>query len=193
MDSLAAPLAFRKFHAAPVTVMAAGDGDAEIEAVLSETGTVDLDFDKILPGAFDEAIRAKQTPIMLYMHARGAVIGQWSELRMDGAKLVAKGLLATGEQPSPRAQDAMALVHRGYITGVSISFRPTKWSIVREKDRPYGWDIEKLNLIEASLVDCPANQAAHITEVKRKLAGDGGDFFPFAVDLARTAFNLARN
>ena len=167
------PIELRKFLAGAVTVKMTDTGDAEVEAVLSETGVVDLDYDMILPGAFDDAIQAKAEPDMLYMHRRGDIIGRWAGLRMDGAKLKARGTLYNGSEGFELARQAFRLAKTGQLAGVSIGFRVLEWKNVRDEKRPYGWDISKLELGEASLVDRPANESAEITEIKRKLHAAG--------------------
>ena len=142
--------------------------DTKIVAILSEVGKLDADYDIILPGAFDDAIKSKMLPPILYMHRRGEIIGQWSNLRMDGKLLKADGVLYTDADGFDLARRAQKLVKTKQLKGVSIGFRPTEWKSVSNKERPYGWDIEKLDLKEASLVDVPANSSAKVTEVKQK-------------------------
>ena len=142
--------------------------DTKIVAILSEVGKLDADYDIILPGAFDDAINSKMLPPILYMHRRGEIIGQWSNLRMDGKLLKADGVLYTDADGFDLARRAQKLVKTKQLKGVSIGFRPTEWKSVSNKERPYGWDIEKLDLKEASLVDVPANSSAKVTEVKQK-------------------------
>lgn len=164
-----AMIEIRKYLAGEIRVKAEGDGNAELEAILSEVNVVDLDGDKILPGAFDEAIADKAEPSVLYMHRRGDIVGNWRELRMDGTKLKGNATLYTGEGGFELARQALYLARNGRLSGVSIGFRVRQFMVVRDdEDRPYGWDIAKLDLIEASLVDKPANESAQVTEIKQR-------------------------
>lgn len=141
--------------------------ETRLKATLSEVDIVDADWDVVMPGAFDEAIAAKQKLNMLLMHFRVGIIGQWSNLRMEGTLLRADGVLYTGDDGYEMARQARKLVMTEQLKGVSIGFRPTVWQSVRTEERPYGWDIYKLDLIEASLVDRPANSSAEVTDLKR--------------------------
>ena len=142
--------------------------DTKIKAILSEVDKVDSDFDVILPGAFDDAIEGKMEPNMLYMHRRGEIVGKWSSLRMDGKLLKAEGVLYTGDEGFDLAKRTVKLIKTGQMDGVSIGFRPVQWKNVSTPERPYGWDIESLDLKEASIVDFPANDSAEVTDLKRK-------------------------
>ena len=142
--------------------------DIKIKAILSEVDKVDSDYDVILPGAFDGAIAEKMEPPMLYMHRRGEIVGKWSSLRMDGKLLKAEGVLYTGDDGFDLAKRTAKLIKTGQMSGVSIGFRPIEWKNVSTTSRPYGWDIESLDLKEASIVDYPANDSAEVTDLKRK-------------------------
>ena len=147
--------------------------DTVIKAILSKVGVVDHDGDIIMAGAFDDAIKAKETPNMLMMHMRASIVGQWSQLRMDGDLFKAdKGVLYTGDDGFELARMVRKLIDTSQLKGVSIGFIPRKWSTVHEDGRgrwSYGWDIEKLDLVEASLVDRPANDAATVLDMKQKI------------------------
>ena len=161
----------KRFHATKISVKQDGDsGDTQIEAILSETGIVDLDGDVIMEGAFDTAISEEQSPPMLFMHDRyKGAIGRWSDLAMDGTKLIANGKIFTGEDGFDLARQAKKLAIEELLKGVSIGFRLVKWVTVHTDERPWGWDILELDLLEASLVDVPANPSAEVTDIKRKL------------------------
>ena len=147
--------------------------DLKIKAILSEVDKVDSDYDIILAGAFDEAINEKFEPPVLFMHRRGEIVGQWSNLKMEGKLLKADGVLYTDTDDGfERAKMAAKLIKTNQLKGVSIGFRPTEWKSISNSERPYGWDIEKLDLKEASLVDVPANDSAKVTELKQKYTKD---------------------
>ena len=153
--------------------------DRKIKAILSKTGNIDSDGDIIMPGAFDETLAKNPTLQMLQMHRRGHIIGKWSNLRMDGDLLKADGVLYAGKDDGyDMARMTARLIKENLMQGVSIGFRPLKWSSVQEEGRGrfnYGWDIEKLELLEASIVDAPANDAATVLEIKQKLDKHEGE------------------
>ena len=143
--------------------------DLRIKAILSEVDKVDSDGDIILPGAFDDAIKTVSDLLMLYMHKRGEIVGKWDNLRMDGKLFKADGVIFSGDDGYDRAKMAAKLIKAKLMKGVSIGFRPTEWKSVSIDDRPYGWDIEALDLKEASIVDVPANSSAEVTDIKQKM------------------------
>ena len=156
--------------------------DKQVKAILSKVGVIDHDGDIILPGAFDDSLSTMSQMQMLHMHRRGNIIGKWTNLRMDADLLKADGTLFTaGDDGYDLARMTARLVKEALMRGVSVGFRPIKWSSVQEEGRGtwgYGWDIEKLELIEASIVDRPANDAAQVLEIKQKLDKHEGEALP---------------
>jgi len=147
------------------------DGFSHIKAVLSEVDKVDADNDKIMPGAFDKSIEELDHMVMLKMHQRDQIVGRWDNLHMDGKLLKADGIIYDGDKGYDIARMTRFLIDTGDMSGVSIGFRLKVWQTVRDEEggRPYGWDIYDLELMEASIVDRPANDSAQVTDIKAEL------------------------
>ena len=146
------------------------DGDSVVEAILSEVGKVDSDDDIIMDGAFDKSLKKLKYLRMLKMHQREDIIGRWTRLRMDGKLLKADGVLYdSSEGGFELARMTRRLIDTNDMSGVSIGFRPKVWQTVNNEQRRYGWDIYDLELIEASIVDVPANDSAKVVEIKASL------------------------
>lgn len=101
----------------------------------------------------------KKNPIALFGHSGGFPIGTWSNLRVEGSKLIGKlNLAARGT--SARIDELISLVEQGVLRAVSVGFVPIKSEPINP-DRPYGpQKYTKQELIETSLVSVPANPAA---------------------------------
>lgn len=136
------------------TVAAGGDG---LDFVLSDA-TVDRMGDVIEPDGWDLK-SFKKNPIALFGHSNSFPIGNWSNLRIEGGKLVGKlNLAARGT--SNRIDELIGLVEQGVLRAVSVGFIPKKWEPI-DKDKPYaGQRYIEQELLETSLVSVPANPAA---------------------------------
>lgn len=101
----------------------------------------------------------KKNPIALFGHSSGFPIGTWSNIRVEGARLVAKlNLAARGT--SARIDELISLVEQGILRAVSVGFIPIKSEPINP-DRPYGpQKYTRQELLETSLVSVPANPAA---------------------------------
>lgn len=128
---------------------------------------IDQGRDKILPGAFEDSIRAFQTKAsslkMLREHRPDKLLGVW-----DTVADSPKGLYVEGEPELDvsYAQDAMKLVKSGALDGISIGYRVQKTSFADDEQGTYRV-IEKAQLVEASLVAFPMNEEARVTDVKQ--------------------------
>ncbi|MGE4044472.1 MAG: phage major capsid protein [Acetobacteraceae bacterium] len=133
---------------------AVGDG---MEFVLSDA-TVDTYGDIVEPGGWDLR-NFKRNPIALFGHMSSFPIGTWSNVRVEGGKLIAKlNLAARGT--SPRIDELIGLVEQGILRAVSVGFLPLEWEPIDET-KPYaGQRYKKQRLLETSLVSVPANPAA---------------------------------
>lgn len=136
------------------TVAEAGDG---LEFVLSDA-TQDRYGDIIDPSGWDLKW-FKKNPIALFGHSASFPIGTWSNVRVEGGKLIAKlNLAARGT--SARIDELISLVEQGVLRAVSVGFKPLKWEPI-DKEKPYaGLRFLKAELMETSLVSVPANPAA---------------------------------
>lgn len=131
-----------------------GDG---LDFVLSDA-TVDRYGDIVEPKGWDLSWFVKN-PIALFGHNASFPIGTWSNVRVEGGKLLAKlNLAARGT--SARIDELIGLVEQGVLRAVSVGFIPRKSSPM-DPDKPYnGTRFLEQELLETSLVSVPANPAA---------------------------------
>jgi HK97 family phage major capsid protein/HK97 family phage prohead protease len=135
---------------------AAGGGDG-LEFVLSDA-TVDRYGDIVDPKGWDLKW-FKKNPIALFGHSSSFPIGTWSDVRVEGGKLLARLNLAA-KGTSARLDELISLVEQGILRAVSVGFRPIEAEPI-DKDRPYAAQrYLKQELLETSLVSVPANPAA---------------------------------
>lgn len=136
------------------TVASNGDG---LEFVLSDA-TVDRYGDIVEPAGWVLA-NFKKNPIALFGHSGGFPIGTWSNVRVEGEKLVARLNLAA-KGTSARLDEIISLVEQGILRAVSVGFRPLKSEPI-DATKPWGAQrYLKSELLETSLVSVPANPAA---------------------------------
>lgn len=136
------------------TVASSGDG---MEFVLSDA-TVDRYGDVVEPGGWDLR-NFKKNPIALFGHSGSFPIGKWSNLRVEGGKLIGKLNLAS-RGTSARIDELISLVEQGILRAVSVGFRPLAAEPI-DPDKPWGAQrYTKSELLETSLVSIPANPAA---------------------------------
>lgn len=131
-----------------------GDG---LDFVLSDA-TIDRYGDIVEPKGWDLSWFVKN-PIALFGHNASFPIGTWSNVRVEGGKLMAKlNLAARGT--SARIDELIGLVEQGVLRAVSVGFIPRK-SAPMDPDKPYnGTRFLEQELLETSLVSVPANPAA---------------------------------
>lgn len=158
-----------QFKAAPVMEIKALKDSGEIEGYGSTFGgEPDSYGDIIAPGAYADSLRqhtGKGTmPKMFWQHDPGQPIGKWLEAKEDDRGLLMRGKLNMGVQ---RANEAYALLKEGDIDGLSIGYRIKEYSV----DTDSGvWTLEKLDLVEVSIVSIGANENATINSVKASKA-----------------------
>lgn len=112
-----------------------------IEGYASLFGILDQAGDRVRAGAFAQALRGGNIP-MLLQHKPGAIVGRWSRVVEDGRGLFVRGLVERSA--------ARTLVRNG-LTGLSIGFRPLVWA----PEAGGGRTLIKLDLVEISLVTDP--------------------------------------
>jgi HK97 family phage prohead protease len=131
--------------------------DGGLEFVLSDE-TVDR-YGDIIEAAGWVLTNFRKNPIALFGHSSSFPVGTWTNIRVDGGKLIAKLNLAK-RGTSARIDELIGLVEQGILRAVSVGFRPIK-SEPLNPDRPYGpQKYTKQELLETSLVSVPANPAA---------------------------------
>jgi HK97 family phage prohead protease/HK97 family phage major capsid protein len=136
------------------TVAVAGDG---LEFVLSDA-TPDRYGDIVEPAGWVLAW-FKKNPIALFGHNSSFPIGTWTNVRIEGGKLIARLSLAS-RGTSARIDELISLVEQGILRAVSVGFRPMEAEPI-DANRPYGPQrYKKQELLECSLVSVPANPSA---------------------------------
>lgn len=134
------------------TTQKAADVDADLNFVLSDE-TVDRVGDVIDSKSWKLA-NFRKNPIALFNHSHSMIIGKWSNVRVDGKKLIGKLNLA--EPGTSRMVDEVrALIEQGLLKATSVGFRPG--DVERKGD---GFLLRDCELLEVSLVSVPANPNA---------------------------------
>jgi HK97 family phage prohead protease len=127
-------------------------------------GEPDAYGDVIAEGAYEDSLathKSKGTmPKLFWQHNSAEPIGKWQDAKEDGHGLLLKGKLNMDVQ---RGREAHALLKAGDIDGLSIGYRIKEYSV----DTDSGiWTLEKLDLIEVSVVSVGANENAVVQSVK---------------------------
>ncbi|MGR3813412.1 MAG: HK97 family phage prohead protease [Cognatishimia activa] len=127
-------------------------------------GEPDSYGDVIAAGAYAESLEEhaqKGTmPKLFWQHDRHQPIGKWTEAHEDDKGLYVRGKLNMGVQ---RAKEAYALLKEGDIDGLSIGYRIQEYSVDTDTQV---WTLEKLQLLEVSVVSIGANENATVESVK---------------------------
>jgi HK97 family phage prohead protease len=125
-------------------------------------GGIDSYKDTIMKGAFTDTLENRKRSVkMFYGHNPGRVIGKWLEITEDDT-----GLHVMGEftPDNTDAQNVYASMKHGAVDGLSIGFRIPKGGSEDIEDG--GRRINKVDLVEISVVSLPADEDASIQTVK---------------------------
>lgn len=126
----------------------------------SKFNGVDSYGDTILPGAYAQTLSSRQRPIQMRWNHFGPVIGRWTKAVEDDHGLYVEGELTPGHSV---AEDVYASMKHGAVNGLSIGFRiPPGGSAKEGKLR----QLKRIDLIEISVVETPADLGARIGDVK---------------------------
>lgn len=121
---------------------------------------VDSYGDTILPGAYAQTLSNRQRPVLMKWNHFGPVIGKWTKAVEDDHGLYVEGELTPGHSV---ADDVYASMKHGAVTGLSIGYRiPSGGSAKDGKLR----QLKRIDLIEISVVETPADLGAQIGNVK---------------------------
>lgn len=127
-------------------------------------GEPDSHGDVIAAGAYadslEEHAQKSTMPKLFWQHDRNQPIGKWTEAHEDEKGLYVRGKLNMGVQ---RAKEAYALLKEGDIDGLSIGYRIQEYSVDTDTQV---WTLEKLQLLEVSVVSIGANENATVESVK---------------------------
>lgn len=127
-------------------------------------GEPDAYGDVIAAGAYTDTLsahKAKGTmPKLFWQHNPDEPIGKWLDAKEDEHGLLMRGKLNMNVQ---RGREAHALLKEGDIDGLSIGYRIKSYSVDTESGV---WTLEKLDLVEVSIVSVGANENAVVQNVK---------------------------
>ena len=127
-------------------------------------GEPDAYGDVIAPGAYTDSLaahRAKGTmPKLFWQHNADEPIGKYFDAIEDSHGLLMRGRLNMEVQ---RGREAHSLLKAGDIDGLSIGYRIKEYAVDTETGV---WTLQKLDLIEVSIVSVGANENAVVQSVK---------------------------
>ncbi len=142
-------------------IKAAGDGG--FEGYASVFGVRDSYDDVVTPGAYAKTLQERKGKVRsLWNHDAFALpIGRFKTLQEDG-----HGLFVAAEfAKTAFAQDVRVLVSEGAIDSMSIGYRTIKATFGEDNGTEVRY-LNELALMEVSLVNFPANEAAIVTGSK---------------------------
>lgn len=120
---------------------------------------VDAYGDTIIPGAYSKTLKKRSRPVQLRWNHYGDVIGKWTKIEEDEKGLYVEGELTPNHS---KAQDVYASLKHGAISGLSIGYIPVKY----EENEKGGLNLKEIDLVEISIVETPADNSAHIENIK---------------------------
>jgi HK97 family phage prohead protease len=127
-------------------------------------GEPDAYGDVIAQGAYSDSLSAHKSrgtmPKLFWQHNPDEPIGKWTGATEDDHGLLMQGKLNMNVQ---RGREAYALLKEGDIDGLSIGYRIKEYSVDTESGV---WTLEKLDLVEVSIVSVGANENAVVQSVK---------------------------
>lgn len=162
------------FYAPLEVKFADGDTPGEFEGYGAVFGNVDAYGDVIQKGAFKETLRdwrkEKRLPPMLVQHGGwgmgdmdGLAIGKWTSMEEDDVGLKVTGRLISLD--TERGKTIHGAMKEGVLDGMSIGYRAKEFSLGTKPDEPRR-TLKKIDLVELSVVQMPANGKARIRSVK---------------------------
>ena len=133
-------------------------------------GVVDSGGDMVMAGAFARSLikRGAQGVKMLWQHQAAEPIGMWTSIVEDSRGLKVEGRL---DLSVARAREALSLMRKGAIDGLSIGFRTLRATTEKSSGVRR---LHEIDLWEISVVTFPMLSQARIGAVKqsRKEASD---------------------
>lgn len=149
--------------AAGIEVRFAPDAAGTFSGYAAVWGKRDAFGDVLQPGAFAKSLAAHKANgtrvLMLRGHDPSEVIGTWQGVQEDATGLRVDGRLVLETRSGA---EAYALMKAEAIDGLSIGFRTIRATATQGGGRL----VHELDLIEVSLVACPAQPAARITGIR---------------------------
>lgn len=122
-------------------------------------GGVDSYGDTIAPGAYKDTLTDRERPVRMRWNHYGPVIGKWLRIEEDTKGLYVEGELTPGHRV---AVDTYASMKHGAIDGMSIGYTADQFKMQADGRRV----LEKIGLVEISVVEEPADLAARVAGIK---------------------------
>jgi len=135
------------------------DDDFGFFSGYASTFQMDKEGDVIAPNAFDDSIAKQDRLPLLWQHSSFDPIGSLEIKGKDQNGLIIEGRVNLG---TSLGRDAFALIKAGDLNKMSIG------ALIKEasNNNNGGRELEKLDLMEVSVVTFPANEGAAINNVK---------------------------
>lgn len=136
------------------------DGDAgTFTGYASVFNGTDSYGDTIAPGAYSKTLANRDRPVQMRWNHYGPVVGKWLSMEEDDRGLLVRGSLTPGHSV---ASDVLASLRHGSVDGLSIGFYARDFNEDDEGRRV----LKEIDLVEISIVEEPADNAARIDAVK---------------------------
>lgn len=173
----------------PLEVKEISEEVAEFTGYASVFGVEDSHRDVVMPGAFDNTVKAFQdgdrSVVMLYQHDWGQCIGHYTSLSVDDVGLKVTGRLhVEPELSNPLAVRAWSQIKLGILKGLSIGFRRMLGAWDEDENN---WKIFEADVFEISTVWIGSNPSANISAAATKLLHG---LEPRAEDLEKALMDL---
>jgi len=136
------------------------DGSRKIRFCFSDA-TVDRMGDTIQADGWELDQFAKNAVALWAHDSSQPPIGRASNLAVEEGRLMGDIEFMTPDL-SPFADSVYRMVLAGFLNAVSVGFMPKEYSFVEDKDRPWGMDFKRQELLEISVCPVPANPNALI-------------------------------
>jgi HK97 family phage prohead protease len=144
----------------------AGDGQPKVFPFVFSNESVDRDWDSIRLAGWQLA-NYKQNPVVLWAHDSYSLpIGRTAKLRKEDGNLVGD-LTFCPPDMNPMGGVVEAMLAGGWLNAGSVGFLPLELEPAQEEDRQkrYGLNFLKQELLEFSIVPVPANPTALLRAV----------------------------
>ncbi|UMM63104.1 HK97 family phage prohead protease [Aristophania vespae] len=157
-----------------------GNNIGAVEGYGSIFGNLDAYNDVVQPGAFEETLaqyKSQNLPIpMKILHGvwggtDSLPVGVWTDYSEDSKGLYLKGKLSGLNTDTGKMR--YELLRDKALSGLSIGYSIPDGGAKRVKGKR---ELHKIELLEISLVDTPANNLARITNLKRFMSGQKSIF-----------------
>jgi len=137
-----------------------GEDERTFSGYAAKFNGVDSYGDTVDPGAFKSTLKARNRPVRMRWNHFGPVIGKWTEIYEDEKGLFVKGELTAGHST---ADDVYASMKHGSVDGLSIGYR-----VIDEYKKDGIRHLKKIDLVEVSVVEEPADLGAKVEQVKHQ-------------------------